>query len=211
MQGRFLQLLVALLLFLLIEPFLEQIGVGRQIANVFLTLILMSALFSVSESKTRLSKALLFGVPAIIGLWGGEIFRGQNVLAEISPILVTVFFAYVAVRILSFIMKAKEVTADTVHAALCVYLLLGLLWAMLYLSMEQVSPGSIQFNPDEPLSRQCIYYSYVTLTTLGYGDVTPLSETARSFSFVEALMGQLYLAVLVARLVGLHIAHSKKN
>jgi hypothetical protein len=211
MQGRFLQLLVALLLFLLIEPFLEQIGVGWQVANVFLTLILMSALFSVSENKTRLSKALLFGVPAIIGLWGGDIFRGRHLLADISPVLVTVFFAYVAIRILSFIMKAKEVTADTVYAALCVYLLLGLIWAMLYRSMEQVSPGSIQFSLDEPLARQCIYYSYVTLTTLGYGDVTPLSATARSLSFVEALMGQLYLAVLVARLVGLHIAHSRKD
>ena len=82
---------------------------------------------------------------------------------------------------------------------------------MLYVGMEQVSPGSIQVNPDEPLTRQCVYYSYVTLTTLGYGDVTPLTPTARSFSFVEALMGQLYLAVLVARLVGLHIVHSSQK
>jgi hypothetical protein len=211
MQGRFLQLLVALLLFLFIEPLLEQIGLGRQLVNVFLTVILMSALFLVSENKTRLSKALLFGVPAFIGLWGGELFKGRHILAEISPVLVVFFLAYVAIRILAFVMKAKEVTTDMVYAALCVYLLLGLLWAMLYVGMEQVSPGSIQINPVEPLARQCVYYSYVTLTTLGYGDVTPLSPTARSFSFVEALMGQLYLAVLVARLVGLQIVHSSKS
>jgi hypothetical protein len=211
MKGRFLQLLVVLLLFLLIEPILEQVGVGRRLTNVFLSVILMSALFSVSENKTRLNKALLLGIPAFVGLWGGDLFRDRHVLADISPILVAVFLAYVTIRILSFIMKSKEVTADTVYAALCVYLLLGLLWAMLYMGMEQVTPGSIQVNPNEALASQCVYYSYVTLTTLGYGDVTPLSATARSFSFVEALMGQLYLAVLVARLVGLYIVHSRKD
>lgn len=150
MQGRFLQLLIALLLFLLLEPLLEQIGVGRWLANAFLTLILMSALYSVSESKKRFSKALLLGVPAIVGLWGGDLYRGRYLLADISPLLVTGFLAYVAIRILSVVMKAREVTSDTVSAALCVYLLFGLLWAMLFLSVEQVSPGSIQINPDEP-------------------------------------------------------------
>lgn len=210
MQGRFLQLLVALLLYLLLDPLLEQIGFTRRLFSVFLTLILLSALFSVSENKTRLSRALLLGIPAFVGLWGGDIFRGRHLLADVSPLLVTGFLAYVAFRILSFVVKEQEVRADTIYAALCVYLLIGLLWALLYMSMEQVSPGSLQLNPDEPLNRQCVYYSYVTLTTLGYGDVTPLSPTTRSFAFVEALMGQLYLAVLVARLVGLHIAHSQK-
>jgi hypothetical protein len=211
MKGRFLQLAVALLLYLLLEPFFEQIGFARRLSSVFLTVILMSALYSVSESKTRLGRALLFGVPAVIALWGGELFRGRHLLADLAPILVTAFLVYVAVRVLSFVLKAQRVEADTIYAALCVYLLVGLVWALLYMSMEQVSPGSLQLNPDEALDRQCIYYSYVTLTTLGYGDVTPLSPTARSFAFVEALMGQLYLAVLVARLVGLHIADSRRN
>jgi voltage-gated potassium channel len=211
MKGRFLQLLVALLLYLLLEPLFEQIGVTRRLFSIFLTVILMSALFAVSENKTRLGKALLFGVPALVALWGGEIFHGRHLLAAASPLLVTGFLAYVAVRVLSFVIKAQEVEADTIYAALCVYLLLGLVWALFYMSMEQVSPGSLRVSPDVPLARECVYYSYVTLTTLGYGDVTPLTPTARSFSFVEALMGQLYLAVLVARLVGLHIAHAKNK
>lgn len=79
--------------------------------------------------------------------------------------------------------------------------------------IEGSRPGSFLIeraqvaNADERL-RQFMYYSFVTLTTLGYGDITPVSPAAKSFSFIEAVTGQIYIAVLIARLVGLHIAHS---
>ena len=105
------------------------------------------------------------------------------------------------------------VTADKIYGALCVYLLIGLTWGFMFLTLEGFQPGSFQFGQArssgiEKDPATLVYFSFVTLSTVGYGDITPLSPPARSFAFMEAIIGQIYLAVLVARLVGLHIAYS---
>jgi hypothetical protein len=210
LRGRFLQLLLSLLLLLLLHPFLENLSTAKILLDIFLTCTLLSALYSVSENKRRLKWASLLFLAAMVGVWLGYIVKENPVVAA-SPLMVTFFFAFVAVRILSYVLRAQEVTAEMIYGALSVYLVMGLIWAMVYAALEQTQPGSLQIGADQPLTQQCVYYSYVTLTTLGYGDVTPLSGPARSFSYVEALTGQLYLAVLIARLVGLHIAHSGKK
>jgi hypothetical protein len=105
------------------------------------------------------------------------------------------------------------VTADKIYGALCVYLLIGLTWGFMFLTLEGVQPGSFSLGQGQPNGiakdpATLVYFSFVTLSTVGYGDITPLSPPARSLAFMEAIIGQIYLAVLVARLVGLHIASS---
>jgi hypothetical protein len=108
---------------------------------------------------------------------------------------------------------------DTICASLCAYLLLGVLWALVYSTVSAMDPGSFATGPassdlDARLrfgDREMIYalyYSLVTMTTLGYGDIVPTSAPARMLAVVQAVTGQIYLAVLVARLVGVHIAQS---
>jgi hypothetical protein len=89
-----------------------------------------------------------------------------------------------------------------------VYLLIGLTWAALYILIEYVNPGSfIDTSTKIPINApRFLFFSYVTLTTTGYGTLLPVSDPARSLALVEAIFGQLYLAILVARLVGLHIS-----
>jgi voltage-gated potassium channel Kch len=87
---------------------------------------------------------------------------------------------------------------------------------LLFTVIEGIRPqsfliGDLQRASIRDMSTHFTYYSFVTLTTLGYGDITPLTPTAKAFSFVEAVFGQIYIAVLIARLVGLHIAHSMKK
>ena len=118
-----------------------------------------------------------------------------------------------------------RVTGDRISAAICVYLLMGFLWAYVYGLIESLSPGSFKLLPVEIQPgegalvasfpgrefSQLVYFSFVTITTLGYGDITPANPLTRVLTTVEALMGQIYLVVLVARLVGLHIAHSHEK
>ena len=104
-------------------------------------------------------------------------------------------------------------TADKIYGALCVYLLIGLTWGFMFLTLEGVQPGSFSLGQGQPTRidkdpAALVYFSFITLSTVGYGDITPLSPPARAFAFMEAIIGQIYLAVLVARLVGLHIASS---
>ncbi len=93
-------------------------------------------------------------------------------------------------------------------------ILFGLCWGLLFALVEQLSPGSFNFPTHElsaDLLREFIYYSLVTLTTVGYGDITPVTPVAQGFSNLEAIVGQIYLVVLVARLVGLHVAQGMEK
>ncbi len=98
-----------------------------------------------------------------------------------------------------------------IMGAICAYFLMGLVWAFAYSTLEFFQPGSFQMPPGTVNQETFAYYSYVTLTTLGYGEITPISAPARSFAILEAMIGQLYLAVLIARLVGIHIAQSSRS
>ena len=128
--------------------------------------------------------------------------------------LLTLLLGLFAVSILKYVLRRGHVTADKIYAAICVYLLIGYAWAFAYSAMEQLNPGSFSAS-NEPIamhvyaarSPQMGYFSFVTLTTCGYGDIIPRSQAARTFAVLEAVMGQMYLAILVARLVGLRIVH----
>jgi voltage-gated potassium channel len=92
---------------------------------------------------------------------------------------------------------------------MCIYLLLGLSWALLYAFLNRIAPGSFSGMQHTALELQVwefVYTSFVTLTTLGYGDISPMTPIARSLAYMEAIVGQFYLAVLVASLVGTYIA-----
>jgi voltage-gated potassium channel Kch len=113
----------------------------------------------------------------------------------------------------------RSVTLDTILGSVCAYLLLGMTWTMVCILIQIFVPGSYAVG-GEPLViggggrgvyPDFIYYSFVTLTTLGYGDMLPLSPPARSMAVLEAVVGQMFIAVLVARLVGLQIASSSKS
>src|SRR5262249_8083494 len=130
-----------------------------------------------------------------------------------------VFLGYAIVVMLRFIFTSRQVTYNTLCASLCIYLLLGLVWALGYAVVHQLDPaafyssvpfsdGSLEFRAGKGQSTGVLYFSFVTLTTLGYGDVVPLSPIAHTLASLEAITGQLYLTVLVARLVGLHISES---
>lgn len=113
-------------------------------------------------------------------------------------------------------LRRGAITTHRIQGAIAVYLMLGLIWAFAYSLVELQVPGSFQLPAAAAANgttgmRSFVYFSFVTLTTLGYGDVIPLSSGARTLATLEALAGQLYLAVLVARLVALQIAHSRRE
>ena len=112
------------------------------------------------------------------------------------------------------VLFAGVIDANSIVGAICIYLLTGLLWALMYLLIAQAIPGA--FNGIEQLVwyenfADIAYYSYVTLTTLGYGDITPVAPLARFLVYMEAVVGVFYMAILVASLIGIKIRGSQKN
>jgi hypothetical protein len=143
-------------------------------------------------------------------------------LSQVALVLLTLFLLYTTVTVLLRVFAEETVTTDTLSAALCVYLLMGYLWGSLYGLLFLLTPGGFQlpvgWTPareqgiatDVPMNLMT-YFSFTTLTTLGYGDVLPISGSARAAVILEAVLGHFYLAVLVARLVGLHIAGTRRQ
>ena len=141
-------------------------------------------------------------------------------LQAVTAICFALFFGLMTAVIAVSLWRVRRVTVDTILGAVCAYLLLGMTWTMVFALIETLSPGSYAAGGQSlaayggerrEIFAGFIYYSFVTLTTLGYGDIAPLSSPARSLAALEAVMGQMFIAVLVARLVGMEIASSGKG
>lgn len=212
LKDRFLFLLVSILLLLALQPFLAGFAGLSRLLNIFLTAVLISAVYAVSHKKQTAMIGLLLAVPMFLGMWSHELMFMPR-LHLVSLGFGVLFMGYLIVQILTYVFRARQISRDVIYGALVVYLLLGILWGFAYTLLEGLQPGSfkIPFGQVQEIRELFLYYSFITLTTLGYGDITPLSVSANSLSLLEAVIGQLYLAVLVARLVGLHIAHSDRE
>jgi hypothetical protein len=135
-------------------------------------------------------------------------FTQNKWIAAIGMVTGVLFVGLVISSILGSMLKSEGVDREIIYKAILLYLLAALMWAFLYSFLELVDPASFNIDLDQSkgYSLAFQYYSFVTITTLGYGDITPVTEVARAFSVLEAVCGQLYLVVVVAWLVGMHVA-----
>jgi hypothetical protein len=177
--------------------------------DIFFTSILISAVYAVSKKKYILLIAALLALPMLVSIWTNRFVEIPS-LVLVGDCFGILFMAFMVIVILSFIFRKQEITSNVIYGAIVVYLLIAIMWAFVFSVLENIHPGSFAVGEDQIEAGRSlfIYYSFVTITTLGYGDITPVTAPANSFSFLEAVTGQIYLVVLVARLVGIHIAQS---
>jgi ion channel len=214
-------LLVSLLVLVSIGPWLTEHLVGRGLWELLFTLVTLS---SIHMLGIRRGPALISGflaLPTLVSLWLRQLIPAVG-LSQVSLVLLTLFLLYTAATVLLQVFSEETVTMDTLSAALCVYLLMGYMWGSLYGVMYLLAPGAFHLPMGwAPAEEQGIardvplnlltYFSFMTLTTVGYGDVLPITGSARAAVMLEAVLGHFYLAVLVARLVGLHIADTRRQ
>jgi hypothetical protein len=210
--GRHLWLLISLLVIFIVSPFVVPFYYGPTILNIIAAIVLLSATYAVSRrrsffiiglSMSTLSTALSLWLAATPTFW----------LVVISHGLLVVLIFFFVITILSYVLGSGMVTWDKIYGAVCAYVLLGYAWTFAYSVIETVQPGSFVSSssamPHDLVGRvmQLRYFSFVTLATVGYGDIVPHTPAARTMALLEAILGQFYLVALVGRLVGLHIVH----
>ena len=204
------QLLIALAVFLIFAPFVEELEGGNLILSLLFTLVLFAAVFAVANRKRSLAIALVLVVPAIAGRWINH-FRPDVVHPAVFLVCALLLLAFVIAHLLRFVLRAPVVTVEVLCGSIAAYLMLGLMWTVAYWLVDQLTPGgAFSFNTNG--GGQSIngftgfYFSFITLSTVGYGDITPVSRFARWLAALEAMTGLLYVAVLIARLVSLYSA-----
>jgi hypothetical protein len=208
-KGKFLFLLISILCILVFVPIFRGFVEIRILTNIFLTTTLISGVYAVSKKKHVLLTAVFLAMPFFASMWTGILLEVPS-LVLVGECFGILFTGFIVIIILSFIFGEQEVTINVIHGAIVVYLLIAIMWAFIYSVLEIIQPGSFAIGEGQiEVGRLLfIYYSFVTITTLGYGDITPVTAPANSFAILEAVTGQIYLVVLVARLVGMHIAQS---
>lgn len=204
------QLLVVLVLLFICAPFVEEMRGGHLILSILFSMVLLAAVFAVAKRKRVLIVAIVLAIPGIAGRWINH-FRPDLVHPAVFLVFALVLLAFVIAHMLRFILRAPVVNVEVLCASISVYLILGLMWTLAYWLVDQLTPGgAFSFNTNR--GGQSIngftgfYFSFMTLSTVGYGDITPVSRIARWLAAMEAMTGLLYVAVLIARLVSLYSA-----
>jgi hypothetical protein len=214
----FLALLLALLPSMVVYPLIYDHLDGRLLFNILFTLLFAAAFWVVFKQTNHRGLALLLGIPTLIGSWTSYALPDVPHLpvAICFHLIAAVFLAFTVVTILTVIYAQKVLTSDSIYGAFAGYFLIGMAFGHLYCVIDLLVPGSFQGPGDFATKLQdeahqrflLTYFSMVTLTTVGYGDVTPVTGPARGLAIVEAVTGQFFMAVVMAELIGIRIAQS---
>ena len=211
--DRGLSLILALLVVIVfvLPVVLTHDQTGRLVTDLAFSMLLIAGAFTAAESRGIRVTVVTFTVAALLvrlaaaGSLSGTLAIGR----EASTLLVLLLFAMI---VAARAYRPGPVTHHRIQGAIAVLLLLGLIWANAYALLYHLRPAAFSGAVgDAPGALTWIYYSFVTLTTMGYGDITPVHPIARSLANSEALSGQLYIAVMLARLMALNVSASGKN
>jgi hypothetical protein len=213
-QKGFRNLLILLLVYIFASPFLEPYRQLNILAHLFLSVTLFVALFTIQRQQGRRSLASILLLVLLVLYWLG-IYDVIQFSRQGSYLL---FIAYFSLLIYSYIRefsRFQRVTLEILYGTLCLYLIIGLFWGSLYTLLNELQPGSyggtLLDNAEGSKLHIFNYFSMVTLTTLGYGDITPQTPGAGSLCQLEAIIGQFFTAVIVGWMVGNVVSENKES
>jgi hypothetical protein len=225
LPHRHTALLVAIIALLGVRPLISGTVDTTAIYSIMAMLLLVVALYTIQvdellgdrdrllkqRKKSALAGWTLGIVAGIVRL--GDIVSPSHQLATASSISLLLFLGFVALTELRAVLKQRTVTRETISMSISVYLLFGMTWGLFYIVLFDLQPHAFSFGgapipSEQQVTPVLVYFSLTTIATVGYGDITPLTLQARYASVAEGIAGQFYLAILVARLVGMQMSQS---
>jgi len=210
-DNNFIWLLIALVALEFFNALFSQLDLryAKMLVNISLIVIVVVSVWSLHSHRGGLLTLKVVVAMLLIGLMVADIYTISPWLALVQLITLSVFVCITIYLAWQQVMFTGEITRNTIFGAICIYILIGLLFGFVFLITEGLFPGSLVGldgkNWQDNL-QATIYYSMVTLTTLGYGDITPAAPITRFLAYMEALVGIFYTTVLVASLIGLRLS-----
>ena len=213
-QTNFFYLLIALLVFLIAFPLADDFVIGSApvVRAILFSTVLIIGVRSLQGSGLLFSAGISLVVVGVILSIAATRFLSD--IFQYGALLSLIGFLLVAfTHTIREVVFGTAINVNRLVGAVCVYLLFGVIWALSYSVLEFTVPGSFagfETSVDRGWDSEWLYFSFVTMTTLGYGDLLPISATARALAYMQAVFGQFYVAVLVAGLVGAYIGQKDK-
>ncbi|MDX1707264.1 MAG: potassium channel family protein [Desulfobacterales bacterium] len=205
MKSRFIYIIFAIMLVLLVNPFIRPLGLtGHLLSTVFIAMIPLASAYALTKDKKKAIVVLIIAAPFVM-LDGLNVFFENRFLMVVALSFGTILYFYIVVSLVIKLLSIRIITADLIFCAISIYLLIGIMWGGIYSVLEGIAPGSFSDTTD------LFYFSFVTLTTVGFGDVAPLSVLSRRLAVFEAAMGSIYMAVIIAMIVGRYMSRQEEQ
>lgn len=209
-KSKYFYLLASLIVYFVFSPFLIHKQMSDFILSALLSVIIVLCINLISAKRFLLFSSYVLGIIALLTYWVMSYIGLNEQLAIIHFSTILVFLVIMSYYVISSVAEQATITTESLLGAICGYFLLGLTWCQIYLLIATINPTAFSDHYVATTIRDHVqhflYYSFETLTTLGYGDILPISDIARTFSWLEAATAQIYLAVWISQLVGLRIA-----
>jgi Ion channel len=214
-RHSFAWFLASLALLLVASPLVEHWPNGALIESVLLSVVMLFAVPAIGGRRSRLIWAIVLLIPALLGKWV-NFWRPDLAPPEVFLGFGMLFIVYVVLNILGYILRAPRVSSEILCAAIANYLMLGLLWSFAYTVIAAAIPDAFAFSTGPESSHvmkgfNSVYFSFATLSTIGYGDISPVAGGARILAVAEAVVGMFYVTMLIARLVSLYSTKDSVN
>lgn len=214
-SGNYNLLLIFLVLIFIFRPFapsLLYLGIWK----IFLTGTLMSAIFNCDHTQWVKKAVSYLAVPSLVLTWMDLFFKQEIVVVSFAFFTILFIIVCTASILYDVLIRAK-VTIETLRGVICAYFLVAFMFSYIYFLIEYVNPGSMLIGakvvsvfPHPYYLAQMLYFSFITLLTIGYGDIVAVKDVAQTACVLEGIIGQFYIAILVSRLVAVYSFHSDK-
>ena len=214
--GYYTILLVSLVLLFILRPY-DRGGTYLAVWKGCLTVAFFSAVFNCKHQKHIRILSLILGIPTFVLTWV-NLYDRNELLLIINAVFTVLFITCAAASILYDVILRAKVTLETLRGVICAYFMIAFAFAYMYYLIEFILPGTIHFEGRDVsihvfnhFLSEMLYFSFVTLLSIGYGDIVPVSSIAQSFSIIEGVIGHFYVAILVARLVAVYSMREEKH
>jgi hypothetical protein len=194
-------------------PFVNAMPLLRFVLVGQYSFVMLYLIFSARHIKTTYTIDIIVVLPTLLATWLDSIYQNESTFVFSYFSMIT-FFLYLQFLSITQIIHSRKVETNTIFGAMNIYMIAGLIWAYVYILLHHFDPLAFHMPSYELLTNKVevfTYYSFTTLTTLGYGDIVATSSQARMLSVLEAVFGQLYLAIVIAKLVSISFKKNTKD
>ncbi|MBW2470019.1 MAG: two pore domain potassium channel family protein [Deltaproteobacteria bacterium] len=208
MKSRFIYIILSIMLAILISPYIRDIGkAGHIFTTLLAAMIPLTSFYALIADRNRAIIILFLAAPFVV-LDGMSMFFAHRYLMIAAISFGTILYFYIIVLLVKNLLSYRVVTANLIYCAISTYLMIGVMWSGIYIILEGIYPDSFSGISE---AGDLLYFSFVILTTVGFGDITPQSIISKRLVVFEAATGCIYLAVIIAMIVGRYMSMQEKH